>query len=148
MPFRVPLGEQELPPEENELTPDEQEIMRALAQKVVDWHMTVPAILTLESVKPLNWIGSQAMVFFEPFVTAILSAPLSVKNYNLFRQMMEKRDNVERLLQKIEELDAIQLEKERELKRKLKAERKAKRNRFWRKLFGREGPEDRKPPAA
>jgi hypothetical protein len=146
MPFKVPLGEQEIPRQDGELTPDEQEMLRALAQKVVDWHMTVPAILTLESVKPLNWIGSQAMVFFEPFVTAIFSKPLSIKNYNLFRQMMERRENVERLLQKIEELDAIQLEQEREQKRKLKAERKIKRKRFWRKLLGREKPEDLNPP--
>jgi hypothetical protein len=55
--------------------------------------------------------------------------------------MMEKRDNVERLLQKIEELDAEQVNKEKELKKKhkeMKKERWKKRKAFWRKVFGRE----------
>lgn len=137
MAFKTPLGAQELPPEHDALTPEEQEIFRKIAQKVVDWNMTVPAILFLESVKPLNYLGSQTMVFFEPFVTAIFSAPVSVREYNLFRQMMEKRENVERLLQKIEELDAIQLEKERQLKRQRKAEKKAGRRSLWNKIVRR-----------
>jgi hypothetical protein len=60
--------------------------------------------------------------------------------------MMEKRENTERLLQKIEELDAIEAEKEREEKRKRKAEKKSSPKKFWRKLFGRERPEDSSPP--
>jgi ABC-type uncharacterized transport system involved in gliding motility auxiliary subunit len=134
MPFKTPLGGHELPRDKDVLTPEEQELMRKIAQKVVDWQMTVPAILFLESTKPLSYIGSQVMVFFEPFVSAIFD----VKDYNLFRQMMENRDNVERLLQKIEELDAIQQEKEREQKRLLKADKKAGRRRgLWRWLMGR-----------
>jgi len=133
------FGPIDLPPEEQELAPEEQELMRRIAQKVVDRGMTVPAILFLESVKPLNYIGSQVMVFMEPFMQAILR---SVNDYNLFQRMMEKRDNVERLLQKIEELDAIHVQKERESKKKYKAEKKVKRSRLWRKLLGRELPED------
>ncbi len=133
------FGPIDLPPEEQELTSDEMHLMRRIAQKIVDRGMTIPAILFLESVKPLNYIGSQVMVFMEPFMHAILR---SVKDYNLFRQMMEKRDNVERLLQKIEELDAIQERREREDRKKRKAEKKIRRKRFWRKLTGRELPED------
>ncbi len=142
MPFRTPLGSQDIPKDAAALNADEQELLRKLAQKIVDWHMTVPAILFLESVKPLNFIGSQAMVFLEPFVTAIFSAPMNVHDYNLLRQMMEKRENTERLLQKIEELDAIQLEEERQLKRKMKAEKKAKRKKFWNRLRGRKPTDD------
>lgn len=137
------FGPIDLPPEEDELTPQERDLVARTARKVVERGMTIPAILFLESVKPLNYIGSQVMVFMEPFMHAILR---SVNDYNLFRQMMEKRDNVERLLQKIEELDAIQQQKEREIKKKYKIEKKAKRKRFWRKFFGRELPEDTVPP--
>jgi len=142
MPFKTPLGGQELPADNQELTAEENELLHKIAQKVVHWQMTVPAILFLESVKPLTYIGSQTMVFLEPFVSAVFN----VKDYNLFRQMMEKRENVERLLQKIEELDAVQLEKEREEKRELKAKKKARRGRTLRKLFGRERAEDTIPP--
>lgn len=133
------FGPADLPPEDQELTPDERELIRRIAQKIVDRGMTVPAILFFESVKPLSYLGSQALVFLEPFMQAVLK---NMNDYNLFRKMMEKRDNVERLLQKIEELDAIQVQKEREFKKKYKAEKKIKRKRIWRKLLGRELPED------
>lgn len=142
MPRKSPFGGYELPPEEEALSKDEQEILFKLADFIVKKGMTVPAILTLETVKPLNYIGSQTMVFLEPFVQAVFK---DISKYNTFRRMMEKRENVERLLQKIEELDAIQFQKEKELKKKYKAERKvrwAKRKRFIRKLLGREKPED------
>ncbi len=151
----TPLGNQDLPPEEKALTEEEQELLNRVAAKIVQKQMTVPAIMFLESVKPLNWIGSQVMVFLDPFVGAIVgersSILFSYKDYNLLRQMMERRENTERLLQKIEELDAIQDVKEREEKRKRKAEKKAKGGggitRLWRKLFGREGPTKVNPPA-
>jgi len=142
MPHKSPFGGLELPPEEEALSKDEREILFKLADFIVRKGLTVPAILTLETVKPLNYIGSQTMVFLEPFVQAVFR---DIAKYNTFRRMMEKRDNVERLLQKIEELDAIQFQKEKELKMKYKAGKKArwaKRKRFLRKLFGREKPED------
>ncbi|UCE65614.1 MAG: hypothetical protein JSU85_12205 [Candidatus Zixiibacteriota bacterium] len=142
MAHKSPFGSYELPPEEETLSKNEQEVLFKLADFIVRKGFTVPAILTLETVKPLNYLGSQAMVFLEPFVQAVFK---DISRYNTFRRMMEKRDNVERLLQKIEELDAVQFQKEKELKKKYRAEKKArwaKRKRFFRKLFGREKPED------
>jgi hypothetical protein len=81
-------------------------------------------------------------VFLDPFVGAIVGEKSSIlfsyRDYNLLRQMMERRENTERLLQKIEELDAIQYEKEREEKRRRKAEKKAQGKRsFWNRLIHR-----------
>ena len=136
-----PLSEADLAQKQAEV-----EIMRRLAAKVVEWQMTVPAILFLESVKPLNYIGAQAMVFFEPFVQTLFN----LKDYDTLRIMMEKRENVELLLLKIEELDAISLNKDREAK----AARRAARGRKWWWPFGSkpqspdsaQGPSS--PPAA
>jgi hypothetical protein len=142
MPHKSPFGSYDLPPDGEALSADEQEILYKISEFIVRRGFTVPAILTLESVKPLNYIGSQAMVFLEPFVHALFK---DISKYNTLRRMMEKRDNVERLLQKIEELDAVQFQKEKDLKKKYKAEKKArwaKRKRFLRKLLGREKPED------
>ena len=105
------------------LTPKQEEILDKLAHKVVRWRMTVPAILFLESVKPLNFVGSQMLVFFEPFVQTFFT----VRDYNEFVRMMEERENVERLLQRIEKLDAEVLQKEKEEKRKRKEEKKARK---------------------
>ena len=142
MPDKSPFGGYEIPPEDQELTDEQRDLLYRISKKIVDGGWTVPAILTLESVKPLNYIGSQVMVFAEPFAQAVFK---SVKDYNAFRQMLEKRDNIERFLQKIEELDAVKSQEEKEQKKKYKAEKKkkrAKRKLFWRKLFGREDASD------
>lgn len=113
-------------------------ILTKLAAKVVEWKMTVPAILSLESVKPLNYIGAQAMVFFEPFIQTLFN----LKDYDTVRVMLEKRENIERLLLKIEELDAVAFDKERQAK----AERNLARGRRWWWPFGsKSSPTD--PPA-
>ena len=110
--------------EKEEITPQQQEILTKIAQKVVHWKMSVPAVLFLESVKPLNYIGSQLMAFFEPFVQTLFSW----KDYDELRKMMEQRETVEKLLRRIEELDSEAQAKEKTLK----AERKLKRKKEWR----------------
>ena len=83
--------------EGQQLTPRQEEILDKIARKVIYWKMSVPAILFLESVKPLNYIGSQMMAFFEPFVQTLFSW----KDYEDFRKMMEERGTIEILLKKI-----------------------------------------------
>jgi hypothetical protein len=117
--------------EENEpLTPHQEEILTKIAQKVVHWKMSVPAILFLESAKPLNYVGSQMMAFFEPMFQAVFSW----KDYDEVRSMMEERGTIERLLQRIEKLDTEAQAKEKTLKK----ERKLKRKREWREKSLRE----------
>lgn len=120
------------------LTEREAAIMHKIAAKVVEWKMTVPAILFLESVKPLNYIGAQAMVFFEPFVQALFN----IAEYDTFREMMERRENVERLLQKIEELDAEAMAREKAARRERRAARGGSRWRLFRRRRSREDPSD------
>jgi hypothetical protein len=102
------------------IPPEEDAVLEKVAKKVIQWHMAVPAILFLESVKPLNYIGAQAMVFFEPIVQSIFS----IKDYDTFRAALERRENIENLLQKIEAHDAVAYKKEKLYKKKLKQERK------------------------
>lgn len=107
------------------LTPEQEVILDKIAKKVVQWRMTTPAILFLESVKPMNYVGSQMLVFFEPFVQAVFN----VKEYNEFIKIMEERENVERLLVKIEKFDAEMAEKEKEEKKKRKEEKRLRKMR-------------------
>ena len=78
---------------------------RVLLEKMADWlverRMSTPAVLFLESVKPLNFLGSQAMFFFEPMVKAFFTA----KDYTRLATLMEHRDSVETLLSMIEASD-------------------------------------------
>lgn len=64
--------------------------------------MAVPAILFLESSKPLSFVGSQFLVFMEPFVKTFFTATL----YDRFAALMEDRDQYELLIRKIERYEA------------------------------------------
>ncbi len=48
-------------------------LIAAVAGRVVRMGLAVPAVFFLESTKPLSFVGSQALVFFEPFVKAFLN---------------------------------------------------------------------------
>jgi hypothetical protein len=84
--------------------------------------MTVPAIFFLESVKPLSFVGSQALHFFEPMVRALFTVP----EYDRFAYLLERRENLEALMVAIERQDATSRREEREAKDRARAERKAR----------------------
>ena len=45
-----------------------------VADFVVRFHLTLPAILTLESIRPLSYAGSQFMHVLSPSVTTFLNS--------------------------------------------------------------------------
>lgn len=111
----------ELPdPDKSPLNPEEDAVLEKLAKKTVHRGMAVPAILFLESVKPLNFIGSQVMIFFEPVVQSLFN----FRDYDTVRGALEKRQTIEILLLKIEEQDAVALVREKRIKKFLKQEKK------------------------
>jgi hypothetical protein len=116
--FKDELNEPEGP--KNPIPAEEDAVLEKVAKKVISWRMAVPAILFLETVRPLNYIGAQVMVFFEPIVQTIFN----IRDYDTFRIAMERRDNVENLLQKIEKYDAVLYQREKEIKKFLRAEKK------------------------
>ena len=85
--------------------------------------MTVPAILFLESVKPLSFVGSQAMYFFEPMVRALFALP----DYERVAALMERRESVEALLLAIERRDEAERRIETERKRHEREERRKRK---------------------
>lgn len=109
--------------------------MDKIARKVVHWKMTVPAIMFLETSKPLSFLGSQTMVFFEPVIQSIFS----FKDYDTVRKLLEERENVERLLLKIEQFDAEALQAEKTAKDQKPSAQVTFRKRVAR-LFGRNRP--------
>jgi hypothetical protein len=94
-----------------------------LADLTVRHRMTVPAIFFLESVKPLSFVGSQALHFFEPMVRAFFN----VQDYERFALMMERRENLEALLVKIEARDDEARSREAERRARDRAERRARK---------------------
>ncbi len=83
-----------------ELSPERQkELIDKIAKYIVDYRMETPAILFLESVKPLAFVGGQLATFYlAPFL------PLVGRWGEEAIALLQSRENVERLLQRIEEL--------------------------------------------
>jgi len=82
------------------LTPErEKELIDQIAKRVVDHHMETPAILFLESFKPLSFVAGQfGRVYLGP-LTPLLG---SWSEEGL--ALLQKKENVDRLLRRIEEL--------------------------------------------
>jgi hypothetical protein len=93
-----------------------------LAGWIARRRMATPAVLFLESVKPLNFIGSQALFFFEPVVKAFVGGA----GYTRFATIMERRESVEIFLQRIEAADRAERDRE-DTARKERKEKEKKR---------------------
>ena len=97
---------------------DEDEMIRKNAQNIHKSGFDVAAILLIESVKPLSFIGTQMGRFFiSPFLPA-LGENVGISGEK-FLQIFEKHENVEKLIKAVEELTR----EEEERKKAEKAEK-------------------------
>lgn len=80
------------------LTPEDVALLERLAARVVELRLEVPAVLTLESIRPLSFIAGQAMLFFQPMVQALLR----FDDYRRLAALLERREALERLATMIE----------------------------------------------
>ena len=85
--------------DEQQRTDRQREVLQKVADKLLERRMEAPAIMLLESVKPLSFIASQGLVFLGP----LLQVLLSVKDYDTFAEALESRENVEWLIRRLEE---------------------------------------------
>jgi len=68
--------------------------------------METPAILALETMKPLSWIGSQmGRIFLTPW--AGIFGYSAMEKTDRYMMIFEKRENVDRLIKRIEDLSGI-----------------------------------------
>ena len=103
-----------------QLTDEEKAVLDKFAALVVKWDMTTPGILLLESVKPMNYISSQLLVFAEPLVQTVFN----FRDYDTFREALEKRVSIEETLLRIEARDALAMKRRKAIKKWYKAEKK------------------------
>ena len=84
--------------EERGFSPEDDQLLETLAEAVVRRGMAEPAILFLESVGPMNFLGSQAMHFFSPLLDLVSSA----KEYERLAILLERRETIPQLISRIE----------------------------------------------
>lgn len=80
------------------IAPEDLALLERLAARVVDLRLEVPAILALETGKPLSLLASQAMIFFEPIAQAMFPGVESRR----FAALAERREAIETLVTLIE----------------------------------------------
>ncbi|MEZ7891957.1 MAG: hypothetical protein QMC67_09420 [Candidatus Wallbacteria bacterium] len=84
------------------LTAEDEVLLNKLANFIVKRGMTAPAILFLESSKPLSFVGSQFLVALGPLVKIFFD----YKEYDQITKIMEDRANVETFICMIEKLSS------------------------------------------
>jgi hypothetical protein len=79
-------------------------LLERVADAVVKRGMTAPATLFLESLGPMNFLGSQALYFLAPIVEWALNA----KEIEHAARLLERRETISRLITIIETKSAPQ----------------------------------------
>ena len=105
---------------------DYSEFMGMIAKEIVQRQLTVPAIIFLETIKPLSFLGNQVLIFANPIVSLVVQSG----NYYKFVRMLEDRENIEKLTIAIEEENALEVQRRSEQKAAHRKEKKDKKS-FW-----------------
>ena len=78
----------------------EKNTLSEFAEKIVNKKASVLAIFLLESTKYISFVAGQTLIFLGPILTLFVND----KKYYDFINLLEKRENVEFLISKIEDL--------------------------------------------
>ena len=84
-----------------EVTPEQAAAVDKIAKFVVRFSMTVPAILTLESMRPLSYVGSQLMHILTPSIGVFLST----SEWEAMSALLADRRGVLYVIERIEAMD-------------------------------------------
>ena len=91
-------------PENQPLAVEDVQLLERIADVIVNRRMAAPATMFLESMGPMNFLGSQALHFLTP----ILDCAFNTKEVEQVARLLERRDTVTRLIAIIEAKSAPQ----------------------------------------
>jgi hypothetical protein len=78
-------------------------LLERIADAVVKREMAAPATVFLESLGPMNFLGSQALHFFTPIIELAFNA----EELSQVARLLERRDTIPRLIALIEVRTAL-----------------------------------------
>jgi hypothetical protein len=84
---------------EKDLTPEELALLEKVAAGIVNRGMADPAVLFLESLGPLNFLGSQVLHGLAPFLELVCDA----RELERLALILERRESLDRLIVLIQE---------------------------------------------
>ncbi len=85
-------------PERTDFTPEDLALLERVARAIVARGMAAPATLFLESMGPMNFLGSQALHVLAP----IIEFALSGSELTQIARLLERRESIQRLIILIE----------------------------------------------
>jgi hypothetical protein len=74
-------------------------VLDKAARFIVKRRLEAPVIMALQSMTPLNFIGSQALIVIEPFLGPFFKQ----EDYQKIVEILEHRDGIELFIQRIEQ---------------------------------------------
>ncbi|MBD3673974.1 MAG: hypothetical protein HUJ26_10665 [Planctomycetaceae bacterium] len=83
-----------------EPTPSQAEAIDRVLKELLRRGMAVPAMMALETCRPLNYVGSQLLVFLSP----VIKVTLGIQAQDDFARFLEKRGSIDYLLDRFEQL--------------------------------------------
>jgi len=101
------------------------------ARFIVERRLTPAALMTIESLRPLNFIGSQFMYLIMPFAELFFNP----RQYQEFAALLEDDEYVKILMERIDELDTDIWKDERKMKSLKRKNNQQKIKIFFNKLF-------------
>lgn len=90
-------------PDSQPLSVDDVQLMERVADVIVKRGMAAPATVFLESMGPMNFLGSQALHFFTP----IIECAFNVKEVEQVARLLERRETIPQLIAVIEAKSSI-----------------------------------------
>ena len=90
------------PPGAAEPTEAQKTVVDRVCAEITRRHLTTPALIFLETFRPFNYLGPQALHFFHPFAASILNG----YGYRHFAEFLERRGSVDYFCRRIEAMEA------------------------------------------
>jgi len=107
------------------------EIIEKFARFFVERRLGTAAIMTIESLKPLSGLTSQAIYAVSPFIEVFFSE----KEVQEVAVLIEKREYVDLLVKRVDELDEELHREERKKARLIRKRRRKKRKEQLQKIL-------------
>ncbi len=109
------------------------ELVEKYARYIAERKLGAAAIMSIESLKPLNFIGSQLLYAISPFAEIFFNP----KEYQEMAALLENKEYIDLLLKRIDELDDELHREEREHKRLISKKKKKMRQEKLANLKGK-----------
>ena len=103
-------------PEKIKITEEQKALLTKIAKVIASKGMTAPTIFFLETMQPLNYIGSQFMAYLEPFLTFVIPR----NAYNDIQKILEQRKGIDYFLSILEDEEFEKQEHDKQVRQDIK----------------------------